>query len=261
MADPRSAGTSSPADHGSRGAAPTAVRAPEMNPRAGATSVKGRARSTYARGALRGSEVLGFKSSRLNDRDGDRRGDRRVDEVQHVVVQDTRSFDRRRQGAFDQRAGGWGVAATTTGRIADPGTRPAATPIAASANAAVRPAAVPSGDIAPGVPGLTRLNDVTRNVDRPQALPISLATVSLPPAASDATSAISAAFRCGVGTAAIAAAAATPQFAIAFPAPRRPARSSAIPSTIWRLSPSLEVIEAARKAANNSSHAPAPPPR
>src|SRR5262249_33018277 len=66
------------------------------------------------------------------------------------------------------------VAATTTGRIADPGTRPAATPIAASANAAVRPAAVPSGDIAPGVPGLTRLNDVTRNVDRPQALPISL---------------------------------------------------------------------------------------
>ena len=33
-------------DHGSRGAAPTAVSAPEMKPSAGATSVNGRARST-----------------------------------------------------------------------------------------------------------------------------------------------------------------------------------------------------------------------
>src|SRR5262249_21602083 len=153
------------------------------------------------------------------------------------------------------------VAATTTARIADAGIRPVAAPIAASAKAAVRPAAVPSSDIAPGVPGLTRPNDVTRNVDRPHALPISLATVSLPPATSDATSATSAALACGVVIAANAAALATPQLAIALPAPRRPPRSSAIPRTILRLSPSLEVTAAARNVANSSSHAPAPPPR
>src|SRR6185295_7114678 len=35
-------------DHGSRGAAPIAVSAPDRKPRAGATSVNGRPRSTYA---------------------------------------------------------------------------------------------------------------------------------------------------------------------------------------------------------------------
>src|SRR3954454_23881768 len=78
------------------------------------------------------------------------------------------------------------VAATTTVMIADAGISAPATPTAASPNAAIIPAAVPSSDIAPGVPALTRPNDVIRNVDRPHALPISLATVSLPPAASDA---------------------------------------------------------------------------
>jgi hypothetical protein len=69
---------------------------------------------------------------------------------------------------------------------------------------------------------------VTRKVERPQAFPISLATVSLPPAVSDATSASSAALVYGVVAATKAAAAAMPQLAIALPAPRRPPRSSAI---------------------------------
>ena len=83
------------------------------------------------------------------------------------------------------------VAPATTSRIAEAGISPSAAPVAASANAAVSPAAVPSSDIAPGVPGFTRPRVVTRNVERPQALPISLATVSLPPAVSAATSAAS----------------------------------------------------------------------
>ena len=78
--------------------------------------------------------------------------------------------------------------------------------MAASANAPRRsPATVPSSDIAPGVPGFTRRSVVTRNVDRPQALPISLATVSLPPAVSAATSASTRAGASGVVAAAIAA--------------------------------------------------------
>src|SRR5262249_7628082 len=98
-------------------------------------------------------------------------------------------------------------------------------------------------------------------VERPHALPISLATVSLPPAASDAAIASRAAAAYGVVTAAIAAAAATPQLAIALPAPRRPPRSSAIPSTIFRRRPSRDEIDAARNVANSSSQAPMPAPR
>src|SRR5262249_21548538 len=139
-------------DHGSRGDAPTAVSAPDMNPSAGATSVNGRARSMYAR--VRGSAfgvrssaftVLGVRGSRSRfwvlvlvarsrsssgsgsgsgslvlvlwfwfsgsgshnpQRNGC--GDSGVDEIQHVVVQDTRSFERRAEEAFDQCAGGCG---------------------------------------------------------------------------------------------------------------------------------------------------------
>ena len=154
-----------------------------MKPSAGATSVKGRARSTYARngstfGVRRGARRSSFASSLK--RQGDRGGDRRVDEVEHVVVQDTRSFERCAERALDQRAGrgadddqqdrgdgGSGRAPRRSRRARAPPSRPAA---------------VPSSDIAPGVPGLHAPSVVTRNVDRPQALPISLATVSLPPA-------------------------------------------------------------------------------
>src|SRR5919204_638856 len=82
---------------------------------------------------------------------------------------------------------------------------------APSASAATMPAAVPSSDIAPGVPGFTRLKPTMRNVDRPQALPISLATVSLPPAASAAVNASIDADVYGVATALMAASVATPQ--------------------------------------------------
>ena len=77
----------------------------------------------------------------------------------------------------------------TTASIAPAAIRPKATATVASVNAATRPAAVPSSDIAPGVPAFTRPIVVTRNVARPQALPISLATVSLPPAVSAAANA------------------------------------------------------------------------
>ena len=56
-----------------------------------------------------------------------------------------------------------------------------------------RPAAVPSSEIAPGVPGGTADSVWTSKVRRPNALPISLATVSLPPAVSAATKPIIAA--------------------------------------------------------------------
>src|SRR4029077_11189671 len=123
-----------------------------------------------------------------------------------------------------------------------------------------RPAAVPSREIAPGVPGFTRRKVVTRNVDRPHALPISLATVSLPPALNAATSASSEADWYGVVAAAIAAAAATPQFAIALPAPRRPPRSSAIPRRTLRVKPNRDVIDAMTKVTSSSTHAPPPAP-
>src|SRR5262249_2106685 len=89
------------------------------------------------------------------------------------------------------------VAATTTTKSAEPGISPSAMAMAARPNAASTPAAVPSSDIAPGVPGFTRPNVVTRKVERPHALPISLATVSLPPAVRAATSARSAGAACG----------------------------------------------------------------
>ena len=79
------------------------------------------------------------------------------------------------------------VAPTTIGTVVRSGTSCSRRPAAASAAAAARPAAVPSSDIAPDVPGATRRAVVTRNVRRPQALPISLATVSLAPATSAAT--------------------------------------------------------------------------
>src|SRR5204862_1473282 len=152
------------------------------------------------------------------------------------------------------------VAPATTAGVMDAGISPIATPAVASANAAASPAVVPSSDIAPGVPGLTRLKVVTRYGDRPQALPISLATVSLPPAVSEATIASRADDVYGVAMAAMAATAATPQFAIALPAPRRPARSSAIPSRTLRCSPNREETEAARNVRNSSTHARPPPP-
>src|SRR5207237_1398610 len=129
-----------------------------------------------------------------------------------------------------------------------------ATRRAARPNAAPTPAAVPSTDIAPGVPGFTRPNVVTRNVERPHAFPISLATVSLPPAMSAAAKATSAIGAYGVVTAATAAMTATPQFAIALPAPRRPPRSSAMPSSDFRFSPSRDAIDAARNAAKRRIH-------
>ena len=185
--------TSSDGDHGSRGAAPTAVSAPEMKPSAGATSVNGRARSTYARevrGAACGCDVVDHASASATAA------------ATAVLMKLSMSLFRIpgpssvAPSALSTSAPA--VAPATTMTMADAGIRPSAAPTAASANAASSPAAVPSSDIAPGVPGFTRRSVVTRNVDRPQALPISLATVSLPPAVSAATSASSAAGAYGV---------------------------------------------------------------
>src|SRR4029079_18226823 len=150
------------------------------------------------------------------------------------------------------------AAATITNTEVD-GASPSATAATARPSAATSPAAVPSKDIAPGVPAETRRRLVTRNVERPQALPTSLATVSLPPAVNAVTSATSAAPGKGVQTAAIAATAATPQFAKAFPAPRRPPRSSAIPNVILRVSPSLDAAVARKKVRKRKIQAAAPP--
>ena len=60
---------------------------------------------------------------------------------------------------------------------------------APSSVALTTPAIVPSREMAPGVPGVTGRKPTTRNVRRPLALPISLATVSLAPAVSAVTSA------------------------------------------------------------------------
>ena len=78
------------------------------------------------------------------------------------------------------------VAAATIGTIAGRGTIPSAHGDRASAQAPIRPAAVPSSEIAPDVPGVTRRSGAINQVVRPQALPISLATVSLAPAVSAA---------------------------------------------------------------------------
>ena len=46
----------------------------------------------------------GGRHDRNDDRQCDGRGDGGVDEVQHVVVEDTRSFERRAERAFDKRS-------------------------------------------------------------------------------------------------------------------------------------------------------------
>ena len=162
-----------------------------MKPSAGATSVNGRAEIEVRALRWRPERRLpGSVAGRHASASATTGGDRGVDEVQHVVVQDTRSFERRAKRALDQRADGG--AGDDGERSPTPGSGRTPTPTAASASAASTPAAVPSSDIAPGVPGFTRLKVVTRNVERPHALPISLATVSLPPAVSAATSASSA---------------------------------------------------------------------
>ena len=102
--------------------------------------------------------------------------------------------------------------------------------------------------MAPDVPGGTRVRLVTRKVCRPQALPISLATVSLAPATSAAVSASSARSRWGEAAATAAATAARPVLARALPGPRRPPRSSAMPSRTFRRSPSRVVTVATRNA-------------
>ena len=56
-----------------------------------------------------------------------------------------------------------------------------------------------------------------------------------------------------VDTASSAATAATPVLAIALPAPRRPPRSSAMPSSVLRRRPSRELIDAARNVASSSA--------
>ena len=89
-------------------------------------------------------------------------------------------------------------------------------------------------------------------------MPISLATVSLPPAASAETIASSAVSRYGDRTASAAANAARPVFAMALPGPRRPPRSSAMPRTALRLRPSREDTAATKNEANSSVHPPMP---
>src|SRR4029079_1680471 len=110
---------------------------------------------------------------------------------------------------------------TTTGNV-DTGIRCTAAPIAASATAPRTPATVPPAEIAPDVPGGTRASVGRSHVRRPQALPISLATVSLPPAASAVTNARRDGSPAYVSALSIAAMVATPVFAIALPTPRRP---------------------------------------
>src|SRR5437764_15339962 len=121
------------------------------------------------------------------------------------------------------------------------------------------PATVPSTDIAPGVPALTRARVVTRNVDWPHALPISLATVSLPPAVSAATIAMLHCDTSAVVTAAAAAMVATPQLPIALPAPLRPLFSSAMPSSALRCNPRRDAAVAKGEGAESTDQARGPP--
>ena len=98
-----------------------------------------------------------------------------------------------------------------------------------------------------------------RNVRVPHALPISLATVSLPPAASAAVNAISAgAVRVGEQRAMQRRAAAKPVFAIALPAPRRAAALFGDAEQRLALrAPSRELIAAARNVASEQQPIPA----
>ena len=82
--------------------------------------------------------------------------------------------------------------------------------------------------------------------------------VSLPPATSAATNAASAGPVAYVSADSTAAIAATPVFAIALPAPRRPPRSSAMPSSVLRRRPSRDVTTASANVTRRSVHPPQP---
>ena len=117
------------------------------------------------------------------------------------------------------------------------------------------PASVPSSETAPDVPGGTRRNPVTSHVVLPDALPTSLATVSLADVTSAATIASLAMRRvrhacrqerrprgeAGVGDRVARAASSA-------------ARSSAMPAAALRASPARVAIAAARNAAKSSVH-------
>ena len=96
----------------------------------------------------------------------DARGGCRVDEVQHVVVQDTRAFERRAEPALEQRCPPWRRPRRSRWRDrrhqAERDRRQRRAP-----SAPTTPAAVPSSDIAPDVPGGTRLSDVIDHVGGP----------------------------------------------------------------------------------------------
>ena len=226
----------------SRGAAPAAVTAPETTPSAGATSVNGRDSSRYKRPR----SITAASRSRLP-----RRRQSGVEEIQDVVVQDPPVLECRAERALgegaERRAGhdsskrrSWHEpergpdGRQRTARRRDPRLFPRAT--SRRAFRAARPTAC----------GPCRSGD-------PSALPISLATVSLPAAVSAATKPIIAAPVACVVTASSAASAARPVFAIAFPAPRRPPRSSAMPSSVLRRRPSREVTDAARNVTISST--------
>ena len=139
--------------------------------------------------------------------------------------------------------------------------RPSAAAIAASTTDATTPASVPSSETAPDVPGVTRRQPTTSHVVLPQALPTSLAIVSLDAVTSAATIARRGRSARAMPRQMSAAQAAMPVFAIALPGPRRPPRSSAIPTSALRLNP-RRVARATLTNETMSSVQPCqPPPR
>jgi len=113
---------------------------------------------------------------------------------------------------------------------------------------------------APDVPAGTRLSGIHIHVVLPNALPISLAIVSL----AAVTIAVTPARIAGDGSRMpmeiTAAHAKTPVLAIALPGPRRPPRSSAMPSAAFRLWPMSVVAAAKANAANSNDQACHPAP-
>ena len=206
-------------------------RAPETNPSAGATSVKGRQNSS--RCAARSSRR---PSPRAATRDA-ARPTAVLMKFSMSLFRIPGAFERRAEPALEQRSGRR-ADDDREQRVARHERRARPRPRRAP-SAPAMPAAVPSSDIAPDVPGGTR----AQRRDRPAcAAPTPCRfrsrlyrcrrrrarrrTPAAPGRPTDRRSAR-----------ASAAIAATPVLAIALPAPRRPPRSSAMPSTILRVKP------------------------
>ena len=226
-----SAGTSRSGLHTSRGCAPTAVSAPETKPERGRDEREraGELERTCARSTSATAPIPAMSASA-----GAKRG---VHEVQHVVVQDTRPFERRAQRALGERP--------------DRRRRRPPRPAQADRDQAERrrdrgeqrptrrrPRACPRARSRRTFPAARAANVATSHVVLPQALPISLAIVSLAAGDERRDEREARADRpasCRRQTS--AAQAAMPVLAIALPGPRRPPRSSAMPRSVLRLKP------------------------